>query len=194
MEKDCTQDMLAKLIGVQKPQISDLENGKRLPSITELMAYSARFKAPMEYLLGIEGFDNRDYENRKIGTELGLSDEAIIYLNHTKAIQPHLLKMINYMLSTEEGVEFIETMYKLKYLEPICCEKSGKLSTEYEIHFTDGSKENIDITDYKYMLMTKANNCINEIMNKETLLNLEKLEHIDIHDAFNNIDVTDEDD
>ena len=57
MEKDCTQDMLAKEIGVQKPQISELENGKRLPSINELIAYSRYFKAPMEYLLGIT--DNR---------------------------------------------------------------------------------------------------------------------------------------
>lgn len=75
MEKDCTQDMLAKEIGVQKPQISELENGKRLPSINELIAYSQYFKAPMEYLLGMT--DNRHHENINAGSELGLSDEVI---------------------------------------------------------------------------------------------------------------------
>ena len=64
-EKDCTQDMLSKQIHIQKPQISELENGKRLPSINELQAYSRLFKVPMEYLLGIS--NNRYYENMTIG-------------------------------------------------------------------------------------------------------------------------------
>ncbi len=78
VKKDCTQDMLADLIGVQKPQISDLENGKKLPSLNELIAYSKTFKVPMEYLLGMS--DSREYTNIAVSEELGLSDEAIAQL------------------------------------------------------------------------------------------------------------------
>ena len=52
-DKVCTQDMLAEKLKITKTQISDLENGKREPSMTELKKYAKFFDAPMEYLLGI---------------------------------------------------------------------------------------------------------------------------------------------
>jgi transcriptional regulator with XRE-family HTH domain len=73
--KECTQGELAKKIDIMKPQISELENGKREPSIRELKAYSSYFNVPMEYLLGLK--PNRHYENVDIGDKLGLSDDAI---------------------------------------------------------------------------------------------------------------------
>ena len=114
MEKDCTQDMLAKEIGVQKPQISELENGKRLPSINELIAYSRYFKAPMEYLLGIT--DNRHHENINAGSELGLSDEVInaLKLWIEKSPKCNIISILNQIFKIGYGYTFFNALMTMK--------------------------------------------------------------------------------
>ena len=115
-EKKCTQEILSKKIGVQKPQISELENGKRLPSITELQVYSKFFNVPMEYLLGIS--NNRYYENIELGKDLGLSDKAIntikklkeVSANYKSEINP--MDVFNKMLECNDG-QFLILLYKL---------------------------------------------------------------------------------
>lgn len=117
MEKDCTQDMLAKEIGVQKPQISELENGKRLPSINELIAYSRYFKAPMEYLLGIT--DNRHHENINAGSELGLSDEVITALKLwiEKSPKCNIISILNQIFKIGYGYTFFNALSHYFYGE-----------------------------------------------------------------------------
>lgn len=89
-EKDYTQAMLAKELGLTKPQISNLENGKREPSLNELKAYSKYFNCPMEYLIGIK--ENRYYETGIVCNELGLSDKSI-----------KTLQFMNYKPELKEG-------------------------------------------------------------------------------------------
>jgi len=122
MAKDCTQDTLANLISIKKPQISELENGKREPSIKELKAYSKYFKVPMEYLLGMS--DSRYYENINIAGELGLSDEAISYLKDRQELQTKLdappmnTDVINLLLSTGEGLSLLNRIYLFLFFNP----------------------------------------------------------------------------
>ena len=51
IERDYTQDMLAKALKISKTQISNLENGKKFPSYTELQQYSKFFNIPADYLI-----------------------------------------------------------------------------------------------------------------------------------------------
>lgn len=119
-DKPFTQDLLAKQIYIQKPQISELENGKRLPSINELKAYSRFFNVPMEYLLGES--DSKEYENIFINKNFGLTDNSIeqirkIYkwsFEDFKSEKYSPMSVLNYILSYKNGklgwllVEIIE--------------------------------------------------------------------------------------
>lgn len=91
-KKDCTQDILSEKLGIQKPQISNLENGKREPSISELKAYSSCLKIPMEYLLGLS--NSKEYESLDVSLKYGLSDRA--------------LQRLKYMYNDEEDKKYIE--------------------------------------------------------------------------------------
>lgn len=84
-ERDCTQDKLAKMLYITKTQISELERGKREPSVTELKAYGKLFDVPMEYLLGLKTNRIRKYTNN-----LGLEDESINILKEIQKSLPYL--------------------------------------------------------------------------------------------------------
>lgn len=103
----CTQDELTKLIrgktgiSIKKPQISNLERGKRKPSKKELEAYSKYFNVPIEFLLGTK--PNREYENINIGKELGLSDKTIAKLKAWQESEPkcNLVEVLNYIFEAD---------------------------------------------------------------------------------------------
>lgn len=75
-QKNCTQASLAEKLNLTAPQISNLEKGKKAPSLTVLKAYCNYFKVPMEYLVDEEK-KYRHYQNQAVSKDLGLSDEAI---------------------------------------------------------------------------------------------------------------------
>lgn len=77
---------LSKDLGIAAPKISELENGRRNASLSELQAYHKHFNVPYEYLLGES--QSRYYENMALSEELGLTGESI---QHLKA----LYKMFN---------------------------------------------------------------------------------------------------
>lgn len=129
-EKECTQDALTKLIGVLKPQISELENGKRYPSINELMVYSKHFNVPMEYLLGMS--DSRCYTNINVVKELGLSDEAISHLkeNLQSQVKYNLdlsadVEVINLLLSNKSGQDLLKYIHGFLFFKPNTFETTG---------------------------------------------------------------------
>ena len=110
----CTQDELTKLmkgktgISILKPQISELENGKREPTIRELKAYSQCFNVSMEYLLGLS--QNKRHENIMIGKLLGLSDSAIDTLRNWKKKKIGYSFLINTLISFGELFELLSMM------------------------------------------------------------------------------------
>jgi|GEM_PF-900878 transcriptional regulator, XRE family len=68
---------LSELIGILPPRISELENGKRDMSLTELKAYHKYFKVSFEYLLGETDISSTN-EDIKISCKVtGLSEEAV---------------------------------------------------------------------------------------------------------------------
>lgn len=67
-------------MGISRGSVSYYENGERTPDIEVLDKVSRYFDVSVEYLLGY--INTRKEENRAIGNELGLSDEAIEVLKY----------------------------------------------------------------------------------------------------------------
>ena len=132
MEKDCTQDMLSKQIYIQKPQISELENGKRLPSINELKAYSKFFNVPMEYFIGES--DSRYYNNITTTKDLGLSDDVVnaLKLWKEKAPKCNIIFILNQIFKIGYGYSFLNALSH--YFYGVCREiQMTEYKTEGEI-------------------------------------------------------------
>lgn len=66
---------LASDLGIAAPKISELENGRRNASLSELQAYHNHFHVPYEYLLGEN--ESPYYEYMVTSKKLGLSGDAI---------------------------------------------------------------------------------------------------------------------
>lgn len=172
-EKECTQDELAKKIDILKPQISELENGKREPSIRELKAYSRYFKVPMEYLLGIS--DSRYYANINVVEELGLSDKSIENLQMFRIMQTKLeispireIEATNLLLGTKKGIKLLESLYSFLFLEPndfhiTEFEGGSKNLKEIGIKDVDGNVFNLFISEIKPIMMIEVQNRLNEL-------------------------------
>ena len=100
----CTQEELAKELGICKAQISNIESGKRTPSLNELIKYSDKFKVPIEYLLG--KIDTKSYKNVNIGYYLGLNDKAIEWLKKGKQNDFSLVTVLNNICEINYATEF----------------------------------------------------------------------------------------
>lgn len=112
IQKDCTIVELSKEISISPAQISELENDKKFPSITELTTYADYFNVPVDYLLG--RIDTIDYENQKISSSLGLSDKAIerlVYMSKNKESSTNHLSIINCIFESGCDDEFWELLY-----------------------------------------------------------------------------------
>ncbi len=90
-EKICTQANLAKKLNLTAPQISDLEKGKKAPSLNVLKEYCNYFKVPMEYLVD-EKKEYRHYQNQTLSEDLGLSDDAILGIRKLNSFSNKLEK------------------------------------------------------------------------------------------------------
>ena len=142
-DKVCTQDMLAERLKITKTQISDLENGKREPSMTELKKYAKFFDTPMEYLLGITNSRKKKFSN-----SFDFSDKAGILIKRSKKFNLKIDTIVNELLSTEEGYSLLSKLANYVYSEP-----SKILSTSKEDDQTikilneDNTIETISIED-----------------------------------------------
>ena len=142
-DKVCTQDMLAEKLKITKTQISDLENGKREPSMTELKKYAKFFDTPMEYLLGITNSRKKKFSN-----SFDFSDKAGILIKRSKKFNLKIDTVVNELLSTEEGYSLLSKLANYVYSEP-----SKILSTSKEDDQTikilneDNTIETISIED-----------------------------------------------
>lgn len=123
IERDYTQDMLAKALKISKTQISNLENGKKFPSYTELQQYSKFFNIPADYLINEKASIKN--ENFKLGTDLGLTDKTIklisdivkvseMYNPNSKNIP---IKILNEMLTYKNGAFVVLLAKIVEYLE-----------------------------------------------------------------------------
>lgn len=115
IKHDCTQDELSKIIHISKPQISELENGKRLPSINELKMYHRHFNVPMEYLLG--EVDCRDYKYLKKSAQTGLSDKTIKRLKILKESVPNYNHILNYLIESNHLGKLLHVLHNYFFFE-----------------------------------------------------------------------------
>ncbi len=120
IQKDCTQDELAKELGLSKPQISKLENGLREPSLTELKAYSKYFNCPIEYLLGLN--NSRTYGNYATSAKIGLSDKALERLKWWTKSKSSSSKasiyMVNMLLEHDKDFYILSALYNYLFALP----------------------------------------------------------------------------
>ncbi|MGI6011749.1 MAG: helix-turn-helix domain-containing protein [Ruminococcus sp.] len=107
---------LAKEIGIAAPKISELENDRRRPSLSELQAYHNYFNVPYEYLLGEN--NSRYYENMTLSDEIGLTGDSIHHLKRIyksfksypndsedrKTPEGRTLRTINYLLEEHNSI------------------------------------------------------------------------------------------
>lgn len=118
----CTQEQLAKELGISKAQISNIESGKRMPSLNELIKYSDKFRVPIEYLLG--KIDTKDFKNIDIGYSFGLSDKAIRWFKAEGQKDFSLVTVLNNICEIDYATEFF--MCLLEYFNEDCADWTGK--------------------------------------------------------------------
>ena len=102
---------LAKELGIAAPKISELENGKRKASLSELQAYHNYFNVPYEYLLGES--KSRHYENMVVSDEIGLSSESIETIKKIKE-NPTYRRILNISTSKLNTMAIHTTLYFFK--------------------------------------------------------------------------------
>lgn len=102
-----SQRELAEKLHIAYSGISNLENGKRDPSLVEARAYHDYFNVPLDYLFGYS--NARSYENQAIGGEVGLSDEAIrtLKLYHSTDKENTFTRTVNKLLEDKDLLDKI---------------------------------------------------------------------------------------
>lgn len=120
-DKPCSQDKLAKKLNITKTQISELENGKRKPTTTEITQYHKVFGVPSDYLLGF--VDNEKYENISIGETLGLSDKTIEQLKIWEKRDKNgdcIVDILNSIFESGYAGEILKSLALYLFTEPQC--------------------------------------------------------------------------
>lgn len=146
IEKDCTQEILQSILGISKPQISTLENGRE-PSVAELKKYSSEFNVPMEYLLGLS--NSRNYQYTDVSKTLGLSEATIKTLkdwveNEQKC---NLVEVLNFIFESRYGGILLENLRRYFFAE---AEKFIVYDDDYDKNISKNS------FDFKMSTSTKA--------------------------------------
>jgi transcriptional regulator with XRE-family HTH domain len=113
LKNNISQQKLAKLLGISRPTISQMENGEREISVDELIRFTEIFNTSSEFLLGIkrqpEVYLVKDSEDR----EYGLSTRIDVPQKNTKKFREALLYIFNKVGSKPNISEIV--IYKLLY-------------------------------------------------------------------------------
>ena len=150
--EDFTAKDLSKEIGIAAPKISELENGRRNASLSELKAYHKYFNVPYEYLLGES--KSRHYENMALSDELGLTGDSIEHLktiykrfksNADDIPEGRELRTINYLLEHWDTI-----LYNIGcYLDSALCD-ADRVQAQYvtvKYHFDTKDQPIVKLLD-----------------------------------------------
>ena len=94
-----TQVGMAEKLGVSRASYSMYETGKNLPDIEMLDALHRFTGLPFEYIIG--NTDNSTTEGIDIEQEIGLSNEAVLFLKNNKNHQAIINKMLSSPLADD---------------------------------------------------------------------------------------------
>lgn len=125
---------LSKDLGIAAPKISELENGKRKASLTELKAYHEHFNVPYEYLLGEN--ESPYYEYMVASKEIGLNGDSLKIL-HDLAQNPVYARILNSIIKRCLSPLLLEISIGTMYMD-------GVIET-CENHNTTNKKESLEI-------------------------------------------------
>lgn len=138
-QKPMGVNKLSEKINIASSRISELENGKREMSLTELKAYHSFFNVSFEYLLGETEYKSTDMIELSVSERTGLSEEAIMQIQQTP-YDGILSDFLETELS-EGGV--ISLIFEYLVNKPTCGERII-ISRDGKIRFDESS----EITDY----------------------------------------------
>ena len=98
-----SQEVFAKKIGRQRPEVAMYESGTRTPDIYTLKEIAIQCNVSVDYLLGINNVETSNIKVNDINKLTGLSEKAVnnlIILN--KTFNGYLIPTINYLIEQEE--------------------------------------------------------------------------------------------
>lgn len=135
MNKDISQRDLSKLLGIPQSRISELESGKKEPSLAELKAYHLYFRVSYEYL-----FDETDmyvctdiFDSKpRVETK---EENTLRWLNDTTyPDEIELAQTTNFLLSTNIGLLLL--YYSNQYFK-------GKINKNTMLDIMEESRKDI---------------------------------------------------
>lgn len=149
---------LSKDLGIAAPKISELENGKRSASLSELQAYHKHFNVPYEYLLGES--ESRYYSNMALSSELGLTGDSIEFLKETFRLfngykynssdrvtpEGRILRTINFLLENWNSVLWLIG----QYLDSANCDADYVQLQYVPYRHTSTDNDNPDFTKQRF--------------------------------------------
>ncbi len=151
--KDYPAKDLSKDLGITQSRISDLETGKREPTLSELQKYHEHFNVPYEYLLGEN--DSRYHEYMVASKEIGISGSALKKL-HELAQDKTNARLLNIIIEKYMLTLLREISIGTTYME-LSTEQYGDSGIDYDKAkaYNDGLKNASE----------KAMNALQEITN-----------------------------
>lgn len=110
-QKSYLQKEFAPLLGIAPAKISELEKGKRDPSLNEAIAYNRLTGASLEYLLGID-----TEANKRLGlTQKSTNNLAQLYKCPDTQ---NAFIALNHLLSFPDAVQFLNMLFQL-WISPV---------------------------------------------------------------------------
>ena len=109
VSEDFPQTKLARILGITRQEISNIENGKKMPSKKVVEAYHKYFKVSKEYLRGES--DVKNYNYLEAGKSLGLSDKVIEEF-YNRGERADFVKVLNNIFDIGYGWRLLESLCK----------------------------------------------------------------------------------
>lgn len=81
--RNLSQNEIAKLLGLHRPAISEIERGNREISVEELFKLTQFFKIPLETLINIDNVNQKNQLNEKSNSENVIE---VLFIRHSEAV------------------------------------------------------------------------------------------------------------
>jgi len=176
------QDEQAKGIGISAGALSKYANGNAVPNGETLQKIATYYGCSTNYLLGLNKNPTIDVSDAEITEKLGLSNESINLLKRSKEFSLKYEKVINDILSTEEGMKLLDEMVKFMYTEPIAFTLDKNIRTNIGILNSDNTTTSIDVVEIENFRLFNLVSAIKDIKKHKTQLNLGELHILDINE------------
>lgn len=146
-ERDITQPVLAKAIGVSRQSVGQWKNGKTVPDILDLRKIAHFFGVSTDYLIGRSNVQTKVLELKSVCDKTGLSDKSVNMLARLKKENNPRLCIINLLLEQadddiSDDYEF-DGIYEGSVLNAVCRYLDGTADRLLSMEFDDYEADRI---------------------------------------------------